>query len=81
MSILDVLKRIKFPNFGNDLIQDELEKATEGAPISSSRKVVYAPRQDSGMEGEVDDLGEWMRRNNTPGDPQYIPIISDEEEW
>jgi hypothetical protein len=79
MSILDVLKRIKLPNFGNDLIQDELEKAIEDAQVSSGRKVVYAPRQDSEMEGEVDDLEEWMRRNNTPGDPQYIPLISDED--
>jgi hypothetical protein len=68
MSILDVLKRIKLPNFGNDLIQDELEKAIEDAPVSG-RKVVYALREDPEVEGEVDDLGEWMRQNREEGTP------------
>lgn len=79
MAILDILKKLKLPQFGDDFIQDDIEQAMEEAPLSSRRKVVYAPRQYQEMEEEVDALGEWMRRNNTPGDTQYIPLISDED--
>ena len=79
MAILDILKKLKLPQFGDDFIQDDVEQAMEEAPLSSRRKVVYGPRQYPEMEEEVDALGEWMRRNNTPGDAQYIPLISDED--
>jgi hypothetical protein len=81
MAILDILKKFKLPQFGDDFIQDDVEQAMEEAPLSSLRKAVYTPRQHPEIEEEVDTLGEWMRQNNTPGDAQYIPLISDEDGW
>lgn len=80
MAIFDFLKKLKFPKFEDDFIQDDFEKELEGASVPSGWKLVSALHQEPEVEGEVDDLGEWMRRNNTPDDPQYIPLISDDDE-
>jgi hypothetical protein len=84
VSILDVLKQIKFPSFEEDFIQDPTEKAIEEAPVTYGGKVVHDPRRDQKNIAAKEDLRGWMEkqeneRHNIPGDPQYIPSVS--EEW
>lgn len=85
MSILGFLKKIKLPRFEEDFIQGQAEKVMEEAPISYSGRVIYDPRKDPRINVARENLREWMdedqerERHNTPGDPAYIPSVS--EEW
>lgn len=81
MSIFDILKRIKLPSFDNDFIQDEFDKFSDEPPVTPDRREDHAPNQGPDKGAQEDALEEWMRRNNTPGDPQYIPPPSEDDEW
>ena len=68
MSILDFLKKLKLPKFGDDFIQDDVEKAMEEAPAFCGARVVYDPHKELEIMSDQEDQKEWDR-NADPADP------------
>ena len=61
MSILNILKKIKFPCFGDDFIQDPIEKSIEGAPASENNDDTIA------IEQVIQEKDRQMKQKNNKG--------------
>lgn len=68
MAILDFLKKLKFPKFEDDFIQDDFEKELEGASGFYGAKIVYDPFKGSEILPDQEDQKEWDK-NTDPADP------------
>ncbi|AMV70745.1 hypothetical protein DBW_0344 [Desulfuromonas sp. DDH964] len=71
MSILNLLKKLKLPSFGDDFIQDPAEKAMAEAPIFYGARVIYDPRNDPKILPDQEDQKEWDK-NTDPADPARV---------
>ena len=73
MSILDILKKFKLPSFGEDFIQDPVEKSIESASVYH----VGQQQQWVEVDAEVDN-DSWdercrvMQRHHDPSDPTSL---------
>lgn len=68
MSIFNFLKKLKLPSFGDDFIQEPVEKITAEAPIFYGARVIYDPRTDPEILPDQEDQKEWDK-NADPADP------------
>lgn len=68
MSILNILKKIKFLSFEDDFIQDPIEKAMDAAPIVYGARVAYGPRIETRTLPDQENQKEWDK-NTDPADP------------
>jgi|JTFP01.1.fsa_nt_gb hypothetical protein len=72
MAILDFLKKLKFPKFEDDFIQDDFEKELEGAPGFYGGKVVKDPHLTSETQISRENFRKWMddewERHSDPSD-------------
>jgi hypothetical protein len=72
MLILDFLKKLKLPKFGDDFIQDDVEKAMEEAPAFYGGRDIKDPRLAPGAQIPRENLRKWMdeewERHSDPSD-------------
>ncbi len=76
MSILDILKKIKLPSFGDDFIQDPAEKLIDGATVYNVRHTHQRFEVDA--EGDNDSWDEKcraMQRHHDPSDPTSLSSL------
>ncbi|MBE0574372.1 MAG: hypothetical protein IH613_00590 [Desulfuromonadales bacterium] len=82
MSILDILKKIKFPNFGDDFIQDPAEKEIAEASAFGGTKVVFDPLKDPEKLAVRKNLHEWVDDEwERHGDPSDGASMSNMDIW
>ncbi len=82
MSILDILKKIKLPSFGDDFIQDPAEKMIAGASAFDGTKVVFDPLKESEKLAARNKLHEWVDDEwERHGDPSDGASMSNMDIW
>lgn len=76
MSVLDILKNIKLPSFGDDFIQNPAEKSIDSAPACNVKHKHHRFEVDA----EV-DIDSWdarcraMQRHHDPSDPTSLSSL------
>ena len=84
MSILKILRRIKFQKFQDDFIRSVEEDAMNDASLSVGAKIIDSLQHDPEKLSARDSLQEWMddewERHSNPSDPASITYIAPWEE-
>jgi hypothetical protein len=76
MSILDILKKIKLPSFGDDFIQDPAEKDIAGAPAYNVRHTHQRYEIDAEVDNDSwDERCRTMQRHHDPSDPTSLSSL------
>ncbi len=82
MSILDILKKIKLPSFGDDFIQDPAENMIAGASAFDGTKEVFDPLKESEKLAARNKLHEWVDEEwERHGDPSDGASMSNMDIW
>ncbi len=77
MSILNILKKIKFPCFGDDFIQDPIEKSIEGAPASDAGLTHQQFEHTTEIDNDSwDERCRVMQRHHDPSDPTSLSSLN-----
>ncbi len=77
MSILDILKKIKPPSFGDDFIQDPAEKDIAGAPVYNVRHTHQRYEIDAEVDNDSWDVRcRAMQRHHDPSDPTSLSSLN-----
>jgi hypothetical protein len=82
VSILDVLKRIRFPSFEEDFIQDQAEKILEETPVSYEGRMANGFQKDSKESSARKNLREFLNDEwDRHGDPSDGASMSNLDAW
>lgn len=76
MSILDLLKKIKLPSFGDDFIQDPAEKSMDGAPVYNVKHTHQRFEVDAEVDNDSwDERCRALQRHHDPSDPTSLSSL------